>query len=72
MGKLVAALDAAEEAATSVTDVAEEIDTATAELPALVEDLRRLTAKANSLEVEDFLAAASALSRRGRPADRYA
>ena len=60
VGKLVAALDAAEEAATSVTDVAEEIDTATAELPALVEDLRRLTAKANSLEVEDFLAAASA------------
>jgi paraquat-inducible protein B len=60
VGKLVAALDAAEEAATSVTDVAADIEGATAELPQLVADLQKLTNKANSLEVEQFLASAGA------------
>ena len=60
VNRLVAALDAAEEAATSVTDVAANIDTATETLPALIADLQALTEKANALEVEQFLAAASA------------
>ncbi|GGE16045.1 paraquat-inducible protein B [Primorskyibacter flagellatus] len=60
VGKLTAALDAAGEAAESVTGVAGDVGDATAQLPQLVDDLRALTAKANSLEVEDFLAAASA------------
>ncbi len=60
VGKLVAALEAAEEAATSVTDVAADIEGATAELPQLVADLQKLTDKANSLEVEQFLASAGA------------
>ncbi|WP_090060482.1 intermembrane transport protein PqiB [Celeribacter neptunius] len=58
VGKLVAALDAASEAATSVTEVAGDIEGATAELPQLVRDLQALTDKANSLQVEDFLASA--------------
>jgi len=60
VNRLVAALDAAEIAATSVTDVAANIDEATQTLPALIEDLQALTAKANALEVEQFLAAAQA------------
>lgn len=58
VGKLVAALDAASEAANSVTGVASDIEDATAELPQLVRDLQTLTDKANSLEVEAFLASA--------------
>ncbi|MGI3168846.1 MlaD family protein [Pseudooceanicola sp. C21-150M6] len=55
VGKLVSALDSASEAADTVTGVASDVSGATSELPALVQDLRNLTAKANSLEVEQFL-----------------
>ncbi|WP_417721896.1 MlaD family protein [Salipiger sp.] len=55
---LVSALTAAESAATEVSSVATSVDEATAELPQLIDDLRALTDKANSLEVEDFLTSA--------------
>lgn len=58
VGQLVSALDAAEQAATSVTGVAGDIESATKDLPKLIADLSALTEKANSLELEQFLAAA--------------
>ncbi|AJE47809.1 MlaD family protein [Celeribacter indicus] len=60
VNRLVAALDAASEAADTVSEVAGSFDDKTSAVPQLLEDLDTLTQKANSLEVEQFLAMASA------------
>jgi len=60
VGKLVTALDSAAEAATTVTDVANYFDQKIAGVPQLVDGLNQLTAKANSLDVETFVTAATA------------
>ncbi|WP_417676659.1 intermembrane transport protein PqiB [Pseudodonghicola sp.] len=60
VGKLVTALDSAAEAATTVTDVANYFDQKIAGVPQLVDGLNQLTTKANSLDVETFVTAATA------------
>lgn len=56
--KLVAAVDATYSAANTVSEVADDFSAATSEVPDLIADLRKLTEKANALEVEAFLSIA--------------
>ncbi|MDK3016568.1 MlaD family protein [Pseudodonghicola sp. IC7] len=59
VNRLVTALDAASEAADTVTSTAEYFDQTITGVPGLITGLDQLTAKANSLDVEQFLAAAT-------------
>ncbi|WP_289152729.1 MlaD family protein [uncultured Salipiger sp.] len=61
VGKLAETLESATAAADTVTGVADDLSGATSEVPALVEDFRRLVEKANSLDLEGFVSEASAL-----------
>ena len=58
VGQLVAALEAAEEAADDVAGVTTEFEGVTEGVPALIEELRALTQKANTLDLEGFVASA--------------
>ena len=59
VGQLVAALNAAETAAEDFSGLSAELSEAGAEVPALIDDLRALTTKANSLEVEQLVSSAA-------------
>lgn len=59
VGQLVAALNAAEVAAEDFSGLSAELSEAGSDVPALIDDLRALTAKANSLEVEQLMTSAA-------------
>ncbi|MGR3378253.1 MlaD family protein [Salipiger abyssi] len=61
VGKLVEALENASAATETVSAVADEFSAATGEVPDLISDLRQLTAKANAMEIDAFVAAATDL-----------